>query len=97
MSERINNTNPKIATNSRIRLPPSRATTFRQSEFSIENLINAMPNKQHRTIANICEANYKEEFLENVNIGGQARLVRAAKPTAGKQTELNKSSKCSRN
>jgi hypothetical protein len=59
--------------------------------------MNAMSNTQHKTIVNICKASYKEQFLENVNIGGKARLVRAVKPTAGKETELNKRSKCSRN
>jgi len=51
-----------------------------------------MPNTQHRAITNICQSSYKELFLAYFNIGKQARLVRAAVPTAGKETVLNKHS-----
>jgi protein-tyrosine-phosphatase len=63
LSERninINSTNSKRATIPGVRLPPSRAPTFKQSEFNIKDLINAMTNTQHRTIASICKASYKE-------------------------------------
>jgi hypothetical protein len=86
----MNTTNSKGTTIARIRLPPSGATTFKQSEFIVEYLINAMPNTQHRAIANICSASYTEEFLAHVNIRSQARLVRAAVPTAGEWTVHNK-------
>jgi len=47
-----------------------------------------MPNTQHRAIVNICNACYTNQFLANFNVGSQARLVRAAVPTAGEQTVL---------
>jgi hypothetical protein len=63
LSERninINSTNSKRTTVAGVRLLPSRAPTFKQSEFSIKDLINAMTNTQHRTIATIYKASYKE-------------------------------------
>jgi hypothetical protein len=78
---------------------PSRAKTVKEPEFSIEDLMSAMPSTQYSTTANICESweGEEEQFIAHVNGGGTRRMASAADPTEGTKAVLNKQFQRSRN